>query len=61
MAHIVGTDAHQSEWRSPKVRGELEELKNLIGEEKFETYLSINPRKVIDKVKKEAYKEIPQE
>lgn len=48
MVHIVGTDSHQSEWRSPKVKVELEQLKEMIGEEKFETYLSINPRKVID-------------
>lgn len=48
LVHLIGTDAHQSEWRSPQVKEQLEELNELIGTEKFEVLTSINPRKVID-------------
>lgn len=48
MIHLVGTDAHQSEWRSPDVTNELEALKSLVGDEKFEQLTEINPKKIID-------------
>ena len=48
MVHIVGTDSHQSEWRSPDVSEELNILKDLVGYESFDLYTSINPLKVIN-------------
>lgn len=47
MVHMVGTDSHQSEWRSPKVKEDLEILKDLVGEDKFIELTSTNPLKVI--------------
>lgn len=48
MVHIIATDSHQSEWRSPNVKKELEEIKKLIGEEHFTRLASINPKKIIE-------------
>lgn len=48
MVHLFGTDAHQSHWRSPEVNEELQLLKTIIDEKKYELLLSINPKKVID-------------
>lgn len=48
MIHLVGTDAHQSEWRSPNVKKELERLKELVGSESFTKLTQINPKKIID-------------
>lgn len=48
MVHIIGTDAHQSEWRSPNVVKELDILRNLVDEEKFEILTETNPKKVIN-------------
>lgn len=47
MIHLVGTDAHQSEWRSPDVREELEALKAIVGDEKFIKLTDTNPTKII--------------
>ena len=48
MVHVVGTDSHQSEWRSPDVSEELDFLKSFVGVELFDLYTSINPLKVIN-------------
>lgn len=48
MVHIIATDAHQSDWRKPYVKEELDQLKDLIGQDRFDTYLSVNPQKVIN-------------
>ena len=62
MVHLLGTDAHQSKWRSPEVKEEIEKIKTIISEEKFELLLSTNPRKVIDNKKISSdYNEIRQE
>ena len=48
MVHILGTDAHQSEWRSPDISEYKDEILNIISKEKFETISTINPGKIID-------------
>lgn len=48
MIHLVGTDAHQSEWRSPDVKDELTLLRDLVGDDKFKELTEINPKKIID-------------
>ncbi len=48
MVHIIATDSHQSEWRCPDVKNDLSMLEELIGQEKFELFLSINPKNVIE-------------
>jgi protein-tyrosine phosphatase len=48
MIHLVGTDAHQIDWRSPNVINELEVLNNITGKEKFEELTHVNPKKIID-------------
>lgn len=48
MVHIIGTDAHQSEWRSPDISAYKDEIKKIISKEKFDKLSTINPQKVID-------------
>lgn len=48
MVHIIGTDAHQSEWRNPDIRSYKDEILEIIPEDKFETLATINPKKVIN-------------
>lgn len=48
MVHIIGTDAHQSEWRSPDISAYKDEILKIIPEEKFDKLSTINPQKVID-------------
>ena len=48
MIHLVGTDSHQNEWRSPDVKKEFIILRELVGDNKFETLTSTNPKKIID-------------
>lgn len=48
MVHIIGTDAHQSEWRSPDIRSYKDEILEIIPEDRFETLATINPAKVIN-------------
>ncbi len=48
MVHIIGTDAHQSEWRSPDIRSYKDEILEIVTEDKFETLATINPAKVIN-------------
>lgn len=47
MVHIIGTDAHQSEWRSPEIGGYKREILEIIGEEKFKKLSSTNPSLII--------------
>ncbi|MDD7305126.1 MAG: protein tyrosine phosphatase [Peptoniphilaceae bacterium] len=47
MIHFVATDSHQSKWRNPNVKDELDKLKALLGEEKFLQLTTTNPEKVI--------------
>lgn len=48
MVHIIGTDAHQSEWRSPDILAYKDEIENIISTETFDKLSTINPQKVID-------------
>ena len=48
MVHIIGTDAHQSEWRNPDIRSYKDEILDIISEDKLETLTTINPAKVIN-------------
>lgn len=48
MVHIIGTDAHQSEWRSPDVLAYKDEIEKIISKETFDKLSTINPQKVID-------------
>ena len=48
MVHIIGTDAHQSEWRSPDIRAYKDDILEMIDEEKFEKLSTTNPKKVIN-------------
>lgn len=48
MVHIIGTDAHQSEWRSPDISAYKDEIKKIISKETFDKLSTINPLKVID-------------
>lgn len=47
MIHFVATDSHQSKWRNPNVKDELDILKDLVGDEKFVQLTATNPKKVI--------------
>ena len=59
MVHILATDAHQSEWRSPDIREYKNEIIDIIGETKFETLATTNPSKIIsDEYISSAYDEI---
>lgn len=59
MVHILATDAHQSEWRSPDIREYKNEIVDIIGESKFETLATTNPSKIInDEYISSAYDEI---
>ena len=59
MVHILATDAHQSEWRSPDIREYKNEIIDIIGESKFETLATTNPSKIIsDEYIPSAYDEI---
>lgn len=59
MVHILATDAHQSEWRSPDIREYKNEIVDIIGETKFETLATTNPSKIIsDEYIPSAYDEI---
>lgn len=59
MVHILATDAHQSEWRSPDIREYKKEIIDIIGETKFETLATTNPSKIInDEYISSAYDEI---
>ena len=48
MVHIIGTDAHQSEWRSPYISAYKDEIEKIISKDKFDKLSTINPQKVID-------------
>ena len=48
MVHFIGTDSHQSEWRSPNIEDEKNEIIEIIGREKFEKLTQINPQKIIN-------------
>ena len=48
MVHIIGTDAHQSEWRSPDIRSYKDEILEIVTEDKFETLSTSNPQRIID-------------
>lgn len=48
MVHIIGTDAHQSEWRSPDISSYKDEILEVIAEDKFETLSTSNPQRIID-------------
>ncbi|MCW6677786.1 protein tyrosine phosphatase [Anaerococcus sp. NML200574] len=48
MVHFLGTDAHQSEWRSPNIKDEKREIIDIIGEDKFKILAEINPQKILD-------------
>lgn len=48
MVHFIGTDSHQSEWRSPNIQNEKREIIEIIGQEKFDELTLINPKKVIN-------------
>lgn len=48
MVHILATDAHQSEWRSPDIREYKREIIDIIGEDKFKTLSETNPSKIIE-------------
>lgn len=50
MIHMVATDSHQSEWRSPNVNKLLMDLKEIVGEKKYIDLTDINPKKVIDDI-----------
>lgn len=59
MVHILATDAHQSDWRSPDIREYKNEIIDIIGETKFETLATTNPSKIIsDEYISGAYDEI---
>ena len=51
MVHFIGTDSHQSEWRSPNIEDEKNEIIEIIGREKFEKLTQINPKKIISNIK----------
>lgn len=48
MVHIIGTDAHQSEWRNPDISAYKDKILKIIPGEKFDNLSTINPQKVID-------------
>ena len=48
MVHFIGTDSHQSEWRSPNIEDEKNEIVEIIGREKFEQLTKLNPKKVLN-------------
>ena len=48
MVHIIGTDAHQSEWRSPYISAYKDEIEKIISKDKFDKLSTINPQRVID-------------
>lgn len=48
MVHIIGTDAHQSEWRSPEIGEYKREILEIIGEDKFKKLSSTNPSLIIN-------------
>lgn len=48
MIHILATDAHQSEWRSPDIREYKREIIDIIGDDKFKTLSETNPSKIIE-------------
>ena len=48
MVHILATDAHQSEWRSPKIGDYKEEIVDLVGDGKFEEISTTNPKRIIN-------------
>lgn len=48
MVHIIGTDAHQSEWRNPDISAYKDEIEKIVSKDKFDKLSNINPQKVID-------------
>lgn len=48
MVHLIGTDAHQSEWRSPEITAYKEEILEIIGEDKFKKLSFTNPSLIIN-------------
>lgn len=48
MVHFIGTDSHQSEWRSPNIQSEKREIIEIIGQDKFDELTLTNPKKVIN-------------
>lgn len=48
MVHLVGTDTHQSQWRSPSVHRELALLEDLVGEERFQEMTEVRPRRILE-------------
>ena len=47
MVHILATDSHQSEWRSPEIGKSKKAIIDIIGEDKFNTLSQVNPAKII--------------
>lgn len=47
MIHFLGSDVHRQKTIYPKIPRILEELKQLIGEEKLEELTTINPKLVL--------------
>lgn len=45
--HLFGTDAHQSEWRSPMVKPQLDILQELLTKEAYQTLLIDNPYAIL--------------
>src|SRR5699024_2417309 len=47
MVHILATDSHQSEWRSPEIGKSKKAIIDIIGEDKFNILSQVNPAKII--------------
>lgn len=48
QVHLFATDAHQSKWRNPQVKEQLEALFKWLGPENYQTLLVDNPFRVLE-------------